>query len=235
MKTYVAVFALVILACALLTAETVPKVIPPDSVAYGKTYSEWVAVWNQWSLSMPSTQHPLFDTADCSAGQSGPVWFLGGKYCSIDNPNCGTVDVVRSCTVPAGKALFMPILDSEYSVLEMNDPTVQIGELRKLAANAIDDTTNVRFSIDGVSIPHLKEQYRIQSPAFGFTLPENNNLFNAVGEGPYSGGTYFPGVDDGVYVMLAPLPPGPHTIRFHGYFPTWNFTLDITYLLNVKK
>jgi hypothetical protein len=207
-----------------------PKVIDPNSVAYGRTYGEWSAAWWQWALSIPASQHPLFDTADCSVGQSGPVWFLGGKFCA-NGANCSYTGVVRSCSVPAGKALYIPVLNAEFSVLETNNPKAQIGDLRLLAAQAMDGTTN-EFDIDGKQIRNLLQDFRIQSPAFVFTIPDDN-LFNAVGEGPYPGGAYFPGVDDGVYVMLAPLRAGPHKIHFHGFMPEFNFTLDITYNLTV--
>ncbi len=209
-------------------------VIPSTSVAYGRTYSEWSGAWQQWALSIPVVNHPLFDNGDCSVGQSGPVWFLGGKFCALNNPNCGTTHVVRSCSVPAGKALYIPVLNAEWSVLEMNDPKFQLADLRGLAASNIDGVTNLSFTIDGAKIPGLKKDFRIQSPAFVFTIPDDN-LFNAVGEGPYPGGAYFPGVDDGVYVMLAPLPVGPHLIHFHGSMPAFNFTLDITYHVTVAK
>jgi hypothetical protein len=58
-----------------------PKVIAADSVAFGRTYSEWSAAWWQWAFSIPVASHPLFDNGDCNIGQSGPVWFLGGKFC----------------------------------------------------------------------------------------------------------------------------------------------------------
>lgn len=226
----------IVLSLAVLAVPSVMAqlVISPSSLAYGRTYSEWSAAWQQWALSIPVAHHPLFDNGDCSVGQSGPVWFLGGKFCANNTPNCGTKNVVRSCSVPAGKALYIPILNAEWSVLEMNDPKVQIADLRSNAALNMDAAANLSFDIDGAKIPRLKKDFRIQSPAFVFTLPDDN-LFNAVGEGPYPGGAYFPGVDDGVYVMLAPLSAGSHKVHFHGAFPVWNFTLDITYILNVAK
>ena len=210
-----------------------PKVMDRDSVAYGRTYSEWSAAWWQWALSIPASQHPLFDTADCSVGQSGPVWFLGGKFCATNQSNCGTSNVVRSCSVPAGKALYIPILNAEWTSLELGDPKVQIDWMRADLASAMDGTTN-EFDIDGKQIRNLLQDFGVQSTAFVFTIPDDN-LFNAVGEGPYPGGAYFPGLDDGVYVMLAPLRAGPHKIHFHGYMPAYNFTLDITYNLTVGK
>src|SRR5437867_3706794 len=44
-----------------------PGVYPPTSPVFGRTYAEWSAAWWQWALSLPVDQHPLFDTADCSA------------------------------------------------------------------------------------------------------------------------------------------------------------------------
>src|SRR5713101_9232359 len=57
-----------------------PGVLPPQSHAFGMTYGEWSAAWWQWAFSLPVDHHPLFDTADCSAGQSGKVWFLGASF-----------------------------------------------------------------------------------------------------------------------------------------------------------
>jgi len=226
----------IVLALAVLAVPSVMAqlVIPPSSVAYGRTYGEWSAAWQQWALSIPVVHHPLFDNGDCSIGQSGPVWFLGGKFCALNSTNCGTTHVVRNCSVPAGTALYIPVLNAEWSALEMNDPKFQLADLRALAASNIDGVTNLTFTIDGAKIPRLKKDFRVQSSAFVFTIPDEN-LFNAVGEGPYSGGAYFPGVDDGVYVMLAPLTAGPHKVHFHGSMPAFNFTLDITYNLNVAK
>jgi hypothetical protein len=230
------VAALMLVPAASLSQNTSAgaKVIPPSSVAFGRTYGEWSAAWEQWADSIPVANHPLFDNGDCSVGQSGPVWFLGGKFCAFDNPNCGTSNVVRTCSVPAGKALHVGVITNEISALELKDPKAQIADMRALMASGVDGATNVSLEVDGAAIPQLKDRFRVQSPAFVFTLPDDN-LFNAVGEGPFPGGAYFPGVDDGVYVMLSPLPAGPHEIHFHGFFPAFNFTLDITYHIDVKK
>lgn len=208
-------------------------VIPADTVAYGRTYSEWSAAWEQWADSIPAPNHPLMDNGDCSVGQSGPVWFLGGKFCALNNPNCSTNNVVRSCSVPAKKALYVAVMNAEDSVLEEQNPKKQIGELRAFLASVMDGVT-VSFDLDGLKVPHLKEYFRVQSPAFVFTLPDDNFL-TAIGEGPFTGGTYYPGVDDGVYVMVPPLRPGPHKMHFHGFMPAFNFTLDVTYYLTVAQ
>src|SRR5262245_37281459 len=91
-----------------------PNIVPPQASFGGQTYSEWVASHFQWAFSIPSTNHPLFDAADCtigtpagcSIGQSGSVWFLDGRLGSGGIVN-------RCCTIPAGTALFLAIAASE--------------------------------------------------------------------------------------------------------------------------
>src|SRR5262245_59170953 len=80
-----------------------PGVIPPEAAAFGKTYGEWSAAFWQWLYSLPVDQHPLFDTADCSAGQSGKVWFIGGTFTlnpDPENPDTGVIgEAERTCTI----------------------------------------------------------------------------------------------------------------------------------------
>lgn len=209
------------------------KVIDRDAVAYGRTYAEWSAAWNQWADSIPVAQHPLFDNGDCGTGQSGPVWFLGGKFCAIGGTCSYTV--TRSCTVPAGKGLFFPIENYEDSALEENinvhpgDPTYQqIGMLRSVVSG-IEGATDIFFQIDHQPVKQL-QKYGVHSVAFGFTLPADN-LFLSLYPPPnnyFQEGSYFPGVDFGYYIMLQPLTPGNHTLHFGA---SW---LNITYNLTVK-
>lgn len=210
-----------------------PKVMDRDAVAYGRTYAEWSAAWNQWADSIPVAQHPLFDNGDCSTEQSGPVWFLGGKFCAIGSTCSYTV--TRSCTVPSGKALFFPIEDYEDSALEENisihpgDPAYQQIAMLRSVVSGIEGATDIFFQIDHQPVKQL-QKYSVHSVAFGFTLPADN-LFLSVYPPPnnyFQEGTYFPAVDFGYYLMLPPLTPGNHTLHFGA---SW---LDITYNLTVK-
>jgi hypothetical protein len=63
-------------------------------------------------------------------------------------------------------------------------------------------------------------------------LPDGN-VFQAFGL-VAPAGTTTPSVQDGFYLMLAPLSRGNHTLHFHARFPgTPDFVLDITYNLTV--
>lgn len=226
---------------AAVVARAEPPIIPPQSHAYGATYGEWSARWWQWTFKLPVADrsgvitHPLFvdGAVDCSYGQSGHVWFLGGTF--VTNPDPVTNNVVgtatRSCTIPAGTALFFPILNSEQDIIGPDGtPThLSVAELRQLAKQSQDAATNLSAVIDGRPVKDLA-RYRVQSPVFALTLPKNN-LYTYFGY-PVSAGRYSPAVADGVFLMLAPLPIGQHTIAFHGEAP--GFMLTVTYHLTVR-
>lgn len=209
-------------AAAASAANPNPRVLPVNGKPYGQTYGEWSAAWWQYVYSVPTSSNPLFDTsgANCDVGQSGPVFFLVGATTS------SAVD--RACTVPSGKALFFPVLNNECD----NIPDFQftIDELRSFCKAPMDAATNMSVSVDGVPIAGLDSTaspYRVQSPVFSITLPEDN-IYSF---GVIPAGTYEPAVGDGYYVMLAPLSAGMHTVDFGG--ASGSFTLDITYHLTV--
>ncbi len=213
-----------------------PGILPPDSKPLGLSYGQWSARWWQWVLSMPADANPLTDTAACSAGQSGQVWFLGGTFTATppdpDVPEVVIGKAERECIVPSGTFLFFPILNAEASTAEGNGETAD--ELRAVAEFLMDHAVDLEATIDGTPVQAL-DRYRAQSPGFTYgPLPENN-LF-ALPEGTTS-----LAVSDGFFLMLAPLPVGEHTIHFSGAAAfteeedgfDFFFGLDITYHITV--
>src|SRR5262245_19264506 len=79
----------------------------PDSNPYGASYEEWAARYWQWLFSVPSDVNPIFDVdgINCDENQSdGDVWFLVGAAEGKRE---------RTCSVPEGKAMFIPIIALE--------------------------------------------------------------------------------------------------------------------------
>jgi hypothetical protein len=71
---------------------------PPHSKAFARSAGEWTAAWQTWFLANPDA------ATTCELGQSGKVWFLPGL------PTDATDPVLQvTCTVPTGKAIFVPI------------------------------------------------------------------------------------------------------------------------------
>jgi hypothetical protein len=217
-----------------------PGVLPPQSHPYGKTYAQWSAEHWKWVYSLPVDQHPLYDTADVGTGQPFEhVWFLGGTYTATPDANGNIAAVAnRDVTIPAGTALFFPITDVEASVLEGNGTTE--AELRGTAQSLEDHAQGMTCTIDDRTVNHL-DHHRIQSPLFTIGPLPANNVFEASGVTAPAGTTTL-SVSDGVFVMVAPLSVGGHTIHFTGSLVftlaqdgfDFSFSQDITYNLTVS-
>lgn len=175
-------------------------VFSTESGPYGLTYREWTAKWWQWGYAIPKNINPAYDDTgkNCAQNQNGPVWFLAGTY---GHP------VNRTCNIPAGKSILFPILNSECSFAEFSKLTT-LSELRVCAKTIQDQVTTLNATVDGVPIPNL-QKYRIQSPPFNFTLPQNNIL-------GLPANITTQAIADGNWVFLKPLSPGSHKIMFKG-------------------
>ena len=167
------------------------------------------------------------------------MWFLGGTYTATPDANGNVIAVAtRDATIPAGTALFFPILASEASVLEGNGTTD--AELRSVAQWLQDHAQGLTCTIDGRPVRRL-DNYRVQSPLFTIGPLPDNNVFEASGV-PAPEGTTTPSVSDGVFVMVEPLSVGRHTIHYYGAAVftqaqdgfDFIFSQDITYHLTVK-
>jgi hypothetical protein len=207
--------------------------MPPNAKAYGMTYGEWSAKWWQWVYSLPIDRHPLFDTADCSEGQTGKVWFLGGTYTLVGENGVVKGTAERDCTIPVGTALFFPIMNAECN--EIVDGSDDEDFLRGCANDLADHIQELKLTIDDREAEVLG-LYRAESPLFTIgPLPENN----VPGAAP---GITAPSVADGFYIMLSPLSRGDHDIHFEGAAVftleedgfDFRFELDIDYHISVE-
>jgi hypothetical protein len=220
-------------------------VVPPvvETQPYGMTYGEWSAKWWQWTMAFPVTADPASNTAPPESAQSGKVWFLATAHGSATTG--GSATLTRSITVPNGKALFFPVLtviDDNTGCPTYNNPLLTADQLAAHAAEIFTAVSKTTCTFDGVPVAGLDDPqhtlYRVQSPAFTYTVASHDNLLAAVFDGPCipDGITVTPAVSDGVFVMVAPLSVGQHTIHFVGVVgpvTTPFFFKDITYNITV--
>ena len=202
-----------------------PTVLPPSTVLFGRTYGDWSAEWWRWALSIPAATNPVADTtgANCGLPQSGQVWFLAGTFGGSTS---------RNCTVPAGKHLFFPILNSLYFCFHPVDPDpicADVATMRAYVAGQMNSPNTLTATIDSVSVGNLGS-FRAQSPVFTVQLPKGN-VYEAFG---VPQGAYRPGVSDGYFLLVEPLSPGMHTIYFKGVSNGGGFTTEVTYTLTVQ-
>jgi hypothetical protein len=197
-----------------------PGVVPINAKYAGKSYGQWSGLWWKWALSIPADKNPMLDTtgANCGQGQSGSVWFLAGTF--FNTP----AQVTRSCTVPAGKALFFPI----QNAFDANDPgkhrTYQdvLGGARTGVAGATGTA-----KVDGKTIKDVPRYYA-ESPKFSFTLPTGNVFPPGTPLGPYD-----PAAAAGIHLLLTPLSPGKHTIEWTG--TTGTSSVHVVYNVKVTR
>lgn len=201
-------------------------VYPSDSSPNGTEYGEWTGRWWDWFIGMPDdVDHPLNDRTgeQCNRNQEylPSVWFgIGGS----------TVPVERSCNIPEGAEILIPIIINECSTAE--DPTlITEDQLRACAEDNANFFTNMAVTIDGVPLQNIDEYY-IVSPMFNTTFPEVNPMFTA-----HPGSTN--AVSAGYWLFLNPLSPGEHELHIQGasvdptVFSTRNFAQDFTYHLTI--
>lgn len=181
-----------------LAQSAVEPVVPPRVSVSGLTQGEWTAAWWQWAYSFSADESPIVDRVGdrCAAGQKGSVWFLAGVY--------GSAPALRRCTVPAGKHLFFPIIN--YMSHATTTRPTSCDELAATAKVLTDNATQLTLEIDGVEV--------VDVPSFRQATPECFNLGARVDE------FVFPTAANGYFVMLKPLPPGRHTIKWGGVLAT---------------
>jgi hypothetical protein len=198
-------------------------VLPPDAVVADVDLAGWSARSWQWSFSLPAAVNPFFDEtgAICGYGQSGPVFFLSGAE----------HDVARTCVVPEGVHIFVPLVGSACSTVE---PPPFFGEdaadLARCATDAVNHAEGVfgksgmSLTVEGVDAGDLSA-YRAVTPMYTLWLPEDNML--GVPERAANS------VADSYQVMLAPLPVGEHVVEI--VLPGPGGGVTITYTLTVTS
>jgi hypothetical protein len=192
-----------------------------------RRYVDLSARWLEWSMEAPYDQNPVVDETGefCTEGQSGSFWFTGGT-------SSGTAD--RYCRVPRGKYLFFPVFNAICFDVEGESAESDLRACATMYADEGLDLAEVLVvEIDGAQVEDV-ESYRVETALFQFTVPDYNVVEESWGiEAP--GGTVFDAVGDGVYLLLPPLRPGVHTIDIHGWFPEWDWALNLQHTLVVPR
>ena len=108
-----------------------PRIAPISGEPGGQSYGRWAAEWWQWALGVPAAT-TVFDEGgeNCTQRQVGDTWFLAGSF--------GSEAVVRECTIPEGKALFIPLVNKGSFAFLTDEPEERTEEfLREQAACAL--------------------------------------------------------------------------------------------------
>ena len=222
------VIVIIILDIIWLSISSV-NIFPPESKPYGLSYEQHIKNFWKWIISIPQDKNPWGDQTgeNCAIGQletnSSTLFYLSGN---------GGGKSERTCTLSAGKSLFIPVSPMEISDKEA--PNRSIEELDKIAKKDQDSVTSLYLKINDKEYTRQDlSKYRISTEEFEVTFPKNA-IFGAT-EGISKA------VADGYYVITQPLEKGNYTILYKSSLicpeidciqP--NFAQDIKYTLVVE-
>jgi hypothetical protein len=184
---------------------------------FGKTWAEWTAECWKWLLEIPKDVNPGYDdSSEKILNQQDPnVVFLIGTYGG---------SAVRHYRIPIGKAILFPVVAFTTSFAE--EPQLRTeSDLISRAKKDIDDISRMQAIIDGEIINDLS-RYRVMSPIFEFTFPEDNVVGAKAGASK--------GISDGYWIFLKPLNPGKHTVYASGSCSSGKTTVDVLWHLTVS-
>lgn len=176
-----------------------PVVLPAKATVAGISQADYAVRWWQWANRSRRGVRPYQDPtgALCGLHQAGEVWFLAGTD--------GTDEVVRHCSVPVGKYLFLPVI----TMISMNtrDVPANCSQLVASVAENNEHLGQADVKIDDVLV-HNIARHRQRTPSCFDAFPYASYL-ERKGDQPKD---YFPAASDGYWLMVKPLAPGRHTI-----------------------
>lgn len=196
------------------------------------------AHWWQWVFSIPDSANPLTELTGerCVVGQHGPVWFLGGDFTGSGGP------IQRTCTIPRGKSILMPVINAECSTAEGNanqdEPFLKkVRDLRDCAKALVDQviTAEASFGLAGDLDPDLEdlEVKRVRTALpFALSFPPDAVLGLGSPNPSLS-------IADGFWVLVPPQAPGTYELKVLGEFDAEpqdgvpDFVQDVTYMIEV--
>ena len=119
----------------------------------------------------------------------------------------GEGKIERTCTVPAGKGLLIPVMEVEQSDKEI--PGASVEDLTNAAKKDQDGVNSLYLKIDNEEYTYDDLiKYRIQpTEPFQVIFPDNG-IFGVADGGPSQV------VADGFYILTEPLTAGNHTVHF---------------------
>jgi len=138
----------------------------------------------------------------------------------------------RTCKVPAGKGLFIPVMQVIWTDKEAPGATIE--ELHRSAKKDQDSVNSLYLKIGDKEYKYKNIKYRTPTDAFKVVYPDNG-IFGVI-EGGVS-----KGVADGFYIITEPLTKGNYPIHFKSSLICLevgcaepNFAQDIKYNLIVE-
>jgi hypothetical protein len=176
----------------------------------------------QWAVNFSTADNPREQDwdVDCSAAQSGKIWFPAGAFGS-------SAECTRS--IKQGRAIFFPLFHRIFctALQPVPEDYTDESDCRADAGASIDTITNWMCTVDDTPCVWSYQDVRAQSDV----QPLNSLAGSILTDFGYAPGIREIAIANGYWIRLDPLPPGLHTIHFTLNAP--GFSLDAIYHLRV--
>lgn len=197
------------------------RVLPPNQTFKGLSYGDWVAIWSNWFLSrdvdsydgedilflrLPADFKTVSD-AEGAMRYQDPESFL-------DRTGNKKMRILQ------GTAVFIPLAVSVMTVGDDHEGKFIQNE-KDLRSSVNDDIDHIRSLWANVKLNHSEQSirlvpdlrlYRIETPLFKLTVPEDSNLNNLY-DYPLKPGIH-EAVTEGYFVLLLELSPLTYQFDF---------------------
>lgn len=208
-----ALLALIAAPVVAAAGSRAPGFLPPNAAPLGYSLTELASAWSLWAWGSSPSDSPLLEVR-CEQSPLDPrIWFLPVSLGGEDE---------NTCDVPQGAFLVMLAGGGECSDAE---PAPWHGgneaELIDCVDQGFDLVTYAEVTAGGKTTTNLSG-YVVTTSVI--TLPADN-LFSS---DPTISMT------KGIFLVVAPLSRGTHTLRAYDEFDSISFTAGITYTINVR-
>ena len=196
------VFSFTLLLQPVAAASNSVNIFPPGAKPYGLTYAEHAKNFQKWVLSIPAKDNPINDETGvkCTNGQQNTNSSV--FYLAFNNGGASQ----RTCVVPAGKGLLIPVMEAEASQKEAPGSSVQ--DLDKGLKKDQDSVNSLYLQIgDKVYSYNDLLKYRTHTDVFNVVFPDKA-IYGIIKGGPSKA------IADGFYIITQPLAKGTYPIQF---------------------
>ena len=182
-----------------------------DAPIAGQPLSHWLQAYWQWARSFTPDKAPGRDSTGslCAIRQNQSVFFLTGSHDSAP--------IIRRCRIPRNKPLLVPVLNSLAQNIYRR-PDVCPGLIASVRT-ANGQAEGLSVSVDDIPVPASQIQ---EAESGCFSLDDTVDEVHGMAAGA------------GHWVVLAPLHPGQHTVKFSGTYAYDGFTQNVEYRLTVE-
>lgn len=185
---------------------------PKTSSPNGQSYPNWIRTFWQKLCPIPRNQSPAINNN-------------GSKDANLNPPNTGSLSFltfprepqatqVRNITVPAGTALFIPVMSVIVSECEKPGATeTQLVQISNKDQSSIAPNS-IKVVLDGQELNNVNSwrfnANEVGTFDVGFPSSTSDAIFNIASSGPCRA------VAAGIYLITEPLDTGDHTIKWKG-------------------